>query len=307
MMNQQDQAVVLTLAKVLVAAAWADGDLSADEINSMKRELLTKIPDLSAQQWASVAIYMESPVDEAERARLVQELRARITTPLGKQLVSDALNELVAADGQVSDAERAAVDEVRAAIEGGNSSGMGKISRLFKGRSTPPPTATSAPNREQYLDEFVKNRVYYVIRRRLEQGGIAPKLSDAEIRKLSLAGGLMAVVARTNPDVTGDEQAAMLGLLQQNWHLNPEQAGFLVDVALAQQPDDLDSFRLADAFAAVSDYDERAQLVDALFAIAAADHAVNNDEVEKIRNIANALVLTHQRFIEAKLKATRPV
>jgi len=218
-MNQQDQAVVLTLAKVLVAAAWADGELSHDEINSMKRELLTKIPDLSAQQWASVAIYMESPVDDAERARLVQELRARITTPLGKQLVFDALDELVAADGQVSDAERAAVAEVRAAIESGNSAGLGRVSRLFKGRSAPSPATTSAPNREDYLDDFVKNRVYYVIRRRLEQGGITPKLSDAEIRKLSLAGGLMAVVARTNPDVTGDEQAAMLATLQQNWRL----------------------------------------------------------------------------------------
>ncbi len=294
------------MAKVLVAAAWADGELSHDEINSMKRDLLTKIPDLSAQQWASVAIYMESPVDDAERARLVQELRARITTPLGKQLVFDALDELVAADGQVSDAERAAVAEVRAAIENGNSAGLGRVSRLFKGRSAPSAAATSAPNREDYLDDFVKNRVYYVIRRRLEQGGIAPKLSDAEIRKLSLAGGLMAVVARTNPDVTGDEQAAMLATLQQNWRLNSEQASFLVDVALSQLPGDLDSFRLADAFAAASDYDERGQLVDALFAIAAADHAVNDDEVEKIRIIANTLVLTHQRFIEAKLKATRP-
>ncbi|MBE2235234.1 MAG: TerB family tellurite resistance protein [Anaerolinea sp.] len=293
------------MAKVLVAAAWADGELSHDEINSMKRELLTKIPDLSAQQWASVAIYMESPVDDAERARLVQELRARITTPLGKQLVFDTLNDLVAADGQVSDAERAAVAEVRAAIESGNSAGLGRVSRLFKGRSAPPPAATSAPNREDYLDDFVKNRVYYVIRRRLEQGGITPKLSDAEIRKLSLAGGLMAVVARTNPDVTGDEQAAMLATLQQNWHLNSEQASFLVEVALSQLPGDLDSFRLADAFAAASDYDERGQLVDALFAIVAADHAVNDDEVEKIRIIANTLVLTHQRFIEAKLKATR--
>ncbi len=94
--NQQDQAVILTLAKVLVAAAWADGELSNDEINSMKRDLLTKIPNLSTQQWASVAIYMDSPVDEAERTRLVQQLRSQITTPLGKQLVFEALDDLVA-------------------------------------------------------------------------------------------------------------------------------------------------------------------------------------------------------------------
>lgn len=305
-MNQQDQAVILTLAKVLVAAAWADGQLSSDEINSMKRELLTRIPNLSTQQWASVAIYMDSPVDEAERSRLIQQLRSQITTPLGKQLVFDALDALVAADGRVSDEERRVSEEVRVAIESGNAGGLGKVARLFKGRSPAQPAPAQAPNREVYLDDFVKNRVYYVIRRRLEQGGIVPKLSDAEIRKLSLAGGMMAVVARANPQVAEAEQAAMLSTLQQHWRLNGEQAAFLVDVATSQLPGDLDSFRLADKFAAVSDYDERGQLVDALFAIAAADGAVIDDEIETIRVIANSMVLSHERFIEAKLKATRP-
>jgi uncharacterized tellurite resistance protein B-like protein len=303
-MNPQDQAVVLTLAKVLVAAAWADGELSHDEVNSMKRDLLTRIPNLSTQQWASVAIYIDSPVDEAERSRLVQQLRSQITTPLGKQLVFDALDALVAADGQVGEEERRVVDEIKAAIESGNASGMGRMGRLFKGRSAPVPAAVQGPNREVFLDEYIQNRVYFVIRRRLDQAGVAPKLSDAEIRKLSLAGGMMAVVAHTNPQVTADEQAAIKATLQQNWRLNDEQAAFLIDVAVSQQPADLDSFRLADGFAAVSDYDERGQLVDALFAIAAADGAVNNDEVEAIRALANAMVLTHERFIEAKLKAT---
>ncbi len=304
--NQQDQAVILTLAKVLVAAAWADGDLSAEEVNSMKRELLTKIPNLSTQQWASVAIYIDSPVDEAERARLIEELRVRITTPLGKQLVFDALDALVVADGRVTEEEQRVVAEVKAAIAAGNSSGMGKISRLFKGRSAPAPAVVAGPNREAYLDDYIQNRVYYVIRRRLDEARVAPKLSDAEIRKLSLAGGLMAVVARANPQVTAAEQTAMLGALQQHWRLTDEQAAFLVDVATSQQPSDLDGFRLADGFAVVSDYDERGQLVDVLFAIAAADGGVNNDEIETIRTIANSLVLPHERFIQAKLKATRP-
>lgn len=301
-MHQNDQAVILTLAKVLVATAWVDGGLSSDEINAMKFDLLSRIPNLSAQEWASVAIYMDSPVDEAERTRLVQQLRSQITTPAGKQLVYDALDALVAADGQVTDEERRVADEVKAAIESGSTGSLGRVSRLFKGRSAPAAAASAAPNREAYLDDYIKNRVYYVIRRRLEQAGVVPKLSDAEIRKLSLAGGMMAVVARTNPQVADQEQTAMLATLQQAWHLNDEQAAFLVDVAVSQLPADLDSFRLADGFAAVSSADERGQLVDSLFAIAAADGAVNNDEIETIRNLANTMVVPHERFIEAKLK-----
>ncbi len=307
-MNPHDQAVILTLAKVLVATAWVDGDLSNDEINAMKFDLLSRIPNLSTQQWASVAIYIDSPVDEAERTRLIEQLRTDITTPLGKQLVFDALDTLVAADGRVTDEERRVVAEVKAAIESGSSASLGRLSRLFKGRSTPAPAVTSAtaPNREAYLDDYIQNRVYYVIRRRLEQAGVVPKLSDADIRKLSLAGGMMALVARTNPQLAEPEQAAMLTTLQETWHLNDEQAAFLVDVAVSQLPADLDGFRLADGFAAVSDYDERGQLIDSLFAIAAADGTVNNDEIETIRGLSNTLVLTHERFIEAKLKVMTP-
>jgi uncharacterized tellurite resistance protein B-like protein len=249
---------------------------------------------------------MDSPVDEAERTRLIQQLRSKITTPLGKQLVFDALDALVAADGRISEEEHRIVEEIKASFESGSSSSLGKVSRLFKDRSATAPAVAAGPNREIFLDDYIQNRVYYVIRRRIDQAGVAPKLSDAEIRKLSLAGGMMAVVARANPQVTADEQAAMKVTLQQNWRLNDEQAAFLIDVAVSQQPADLEGFRLADGFAGVSDYDERGQLVDALFAIAASDGAVNNDEIETIRGLANAMVLTHERFIEAKLKATRP-
>jgi uncharacterized tellurite resistance protein B-like protein len=306
-MNQHDQTVILTLAKVLMATAWVDGDLSSDEINAMKFDLLSRIPNLSTEQWASVAIYMDSPVDDAERARLIQQLRAEVSTPAGKQLVFDALDSLVAADGQVTDEERRVADEVKAAVESGSTASLGRISRLFKGRSAPAAAPAAGPNREAYLDDYIKNRVYYVIRRRLEQAGIVPKLSDADIRKLSLAGGMMALVARTNPQLAEQEQAAMLTTLHETWHLNDDQAAFLVDVAVSQQPADLDGYRLADGFAAVSNYDERAQLVDSLFAIAAADGALNNDEIETIRTLANTMVVTHERFIEAKLKVTGSV
>jgi uncharacterized tellurite resistance protein B-like protein len=94
-------------------------------------------------------------------------------------------------------------------------------------------------------------------------------------------------------------------MLQQHWQMDGDQAHFLVDVALLQVPADLDSFRLADEFAAVSDLDERGKLVDVLFAIAAADGEVTRDETETIRGLANAMVLTHERFIAAKLRGAR--
>lgn len=292
--------LILTLAKVLVAAAWADGDLAPDEINSMK-EVLSRLPHLTAREWASVDIYMASPVGETERSRLVEELRQQVTTPDNKQVVFAALDDLAMADGVVSEQERQAIAQIKAAIESGTTGGPAALTRLFRGLVGAPKPA-QGPNREIYLDDFVNNRVYFVMQRRMERGEDALDLPDPVLRKLSLAGGLLAKVAGANPEISGAERAAMVDALRARWPLAPDEAGFVVDVAVAQLPAGMDNFRLADEFAQVSEYEERGQMVDALFAVAAADGAVTDAEVADIRTIAGALSLPHQRFIEAKLR-----
>lgn len=299
-----ERELILSLAKVLVAAAWSDGDLTPDEITSMK-EVLSRLPHLTALDWASVDIYTVAPVDEAERSRLVENLRHQVTTPESKQLVFAALDDLISADGVVSDQERQVVAQIKGAIESGTAGGFGGLSKLFRGLATAPAQA-SGPNREAYLDDFVTNRVYFVMQRRIERGEGTLNLPDAALRKLSLAGGMFARVAGANPEITSAERATMIDLLCQHWPLSPPEAGFVVDVAIAQLPAGIDNFRLADGFAQVSEYEERGQLVDALFALAAADGAVTEAEVEDIREMAGALSLPHQRFIEAKLRVAGP-
>jgi uncharacterized tellurite resistance protein B-like protein len=44
------------------------------------------------------------------------------------------------------------------------------------------------------------------------------------------------------------------------------------------------------------------RFLDVLFSVAVADGYASNAEIEEIRAIANALKLTHQQFIDAKLK-----
>ena len=53
--------VMLSLAKVMVAAAWADGVITNEEINSLK-DLLFHLKGITAQDWAEIDIYVETPV-----------------------------------------------------------------------------------------------------------------------------------------------------------------------------------------------------------------------------------------------------
>jgi uncharacterized tellurite resistance protein B-like protein len=297
-----NERLIMTLAKVLVAAAWADGELTHEEVNSMK-DLLYRLPQLSARQWASLQMYTEAPVGEAERARLVEDLRHAIESPQDRELALRTLDEMMRVDGQVSEEEELAAAEIKAAIESVDVGLLGRLVKGMTGRRTQ--AVANAPNREDYFDDFVKNKVYYGVRRRLDIGEAEMDVGEDVLRTLSLAGGIMAQIAQVNPDVTEPEVATMADALQTHWHLAPEQAAFVAEVAVSETASLLDQHRLARQFANVTSPQERAEFLDVLFAVAAADGEASYAEIEEIRRISRSLKLSHEQFIEAKLKIPR--
>jgi uncharacterized tellurite resistance protein B-like protein len=291
--------LILTLAKVLIAAAWADGELTHEEINSMK-DLLFYLPQLSARQWASLQMYIESPVGDAERERLLEELKFAIRTPRDRELAQQALEEMLHADGDVSAEEEQVAAEIRATID---SVSVDALSRLVKGMTGRRAQALAdAPNREAYLDDFVRNKVYYGVRRRLDLGEAELEVGDDVLRTLSLAGGVMAQVARVNPQISDAEVGTIVDALQTYWHLDADQAAFVAGVAISETASLMDRNRLAREFASVVGPRQRSEFLDVLFAVAAADGVATYEEIEEIRVIARSLKLSHQQFIRAKVK-----
>jgi uncharacterized tellurite resistance protein B-like protein len=163
----------------------------------------------------------------------------------------------------------------------------------------------NAPNREDYLDEYLRNKVYYGVRRRLDLGEAELSMGEEALRTLSLAGGIMAQVAQVNPEISDAELATMVDALQTHWHLESEEAAFVAGVAISETASLLDPYRLAREFADACGPRERAEFLDVLFAIAVADGEASYDEIEEIRSIARSLKLSHEEFIEAKLKIPR--
>ena len=301
MANNADNDLIMALGKVIIAAAWADGEITRNEENSLK-DLLWRLPEVNAQQWNQFDIYLDAPVDAAERERLVGDLRALTASADQRALALAKLDEMVNADGAVSERERAVVDEVRAALETADVGVWGSLSRLLSGRRTQ--AAAAAPNREVYLNDFVRNHVYYRLRQQLAAQNVSWDISDAEMRRLGLAGGLLALVAQTSEGVTAEERSAMAEVLRSAWGLSLESATFVVEVAVADG-ERLDFYRLVREFSAVTTEEERQRFLDALFTVAAADDKASFDETEQIRLISQGLKLSHAEFIDAKLKVPR--
>jgi len=88
-----DKSFILELGKLLIAASWADGTLSTEEVNGLK-ELLFQLPDISGEEWMELELYMASPVSESERTRLMDRVLGSMTSRAHKDMALKALENL---------------------------------------------------------------------------------------------------------------------------------------------------------------------------------------------------------------------
>lgn len=296
---------IMALAKVIIAAAWADGEMSHEEVNSLK-DLLFAMPEMTARDWAKLEIYMHSPVTEADRARLVADLKAALSNPREKALAISKLEEMASADAVVTEEEHAVVEEIKNAVQEVDVSIFGRVGRLLRG---PVNRRTQAVDRghtrELFLDDFIKNRIFYDLRRHQSKEQADLDIPESEVRKLSLAGGLMARVAYVDSEVTDEEFDHMLAAMQQGWEISRDAAALVAEIAVDQISKDLDFYRLTRQFFERTNEAERVRFLDVLFAVADADGRVSHEEIEEIRIISKMLKLTHRQFIQAKLKIPR--
>jgi uncharacterized tellurite resistance protein B-like protein len=297
--------LAMALAKVVIAAAWADGNLAPEEVNSLKNMLAEAGQTvgsgemaLTMQDWAELDIYLYSPVGPDERRRLVEELAANLRGPRDRALAFEALDQLLSADRVTTDDERRVAGEIRAALEradAGPLAAFGTLLRRGFGVKAP------GPNREQYLDEFLNNRVYYAVRVRL---GKAPEedlgIPAEEARKLALAGGILATVARVDANVAEAERERIVAALEQGWGLSRDRATLVAEAAIEESKANLDPYTLTYTFAQSTTVEERVRFLDALFAVAAADGGISSEESAEISRIANAIRLEQRHFVEAK-------
>jgi uncharacterized tellurite resistance protein B-like protein len=295
--------LILTLGKVIIATAWVDEHVSKEEIDSLK-DLTFRLPELTSSQWAELEMYIETPVGEPERFRLVTELQQLIKTDDDLNLATQALDDLINADGAVTPEEEAVVASVKSSLRkgGGNFfSGLsGFVTNLLQRRSG---ALVDAPNREDHFEDYMKNKVYYKVQQRLERDGASLEIADAELRKLCLAGGIMAQVARVNAQITDEEFDTIAGTLQTGWRLSRTEAVFITEVAISEAVTSFDKLRLAREFLKVTRPGEPKQFLEILFGIAAADGDISADEAEHIRSIARTLLLSNKEFTTARKQA----
>jgi len=292
---------IMNLAKLLIAAAWADGDLQNEEINALK-DLLFTLEDVTGEEWAHLEIYMDSPVSPKERKKLLSTVLEQIKSQQDKELVISTIENLVQSDGIVTGDEITFLEEVKKGVLDVDTGVLSRLSKMIKTAvARRGDKYNAAAQRESQIDDYIDNNIYYHLKAESEKKGIKFDLPAQQIKKLCLAAGLLARIAAVDSDISENEKQTIKEVFSTQWRLSEQQAEIVTQISCDRTLKGLDYFRLSRGFFECTTLDERRNFIKCLFQIANASEKTSYDETEEIRKIAISLKLTHKDFIEAKL------
>jgi len=106
------QNLSLSLAKVMIAAAWADGEVQPEEVKCLK-EFILNMPGMDEDVWRHLDVYMSMPIDEDERLQLLEDLSLVVRSSEDEVFVLNALDMVFKADGVVSQEEFRTIEQVK--------------------------------------------------------------------------------------------------------------------------------------------------------------------------------------------------
>jgi|GEM_PF-1463965 len=281
----------LALLKVLIAASWADSRISHAEMNYVKA--LAQRFDLADSDWLELEPYLEEPPTDQEIDNLFRDLLRRIAAPSSRAKVVGHIEQLLKADNAMTAEEHDFLEQYSLILREASTVELlvGRMKSLFQRR---PPAAPLD------LNEFLSNKVLFKLRRRIGAAQVTP-----DMHRLCLIGGLMGIVARADGEIDERELQEIRRQLQSRGTFSAEALEILTAVIDEQSVRGLDRSRLIAELSRQITFEQKIDLLDLLFAVAAANGSLTHAELEELRGISAALHLSHRQYIDAKLRARR--
>jgi hypothetical protein len=205
----------ISLIRVLIALAWADGEISHEELNFLK-DFMFKF-DFTGEEWAQIEMYMEDPVPPEEAEALIQDFIQKIGPFEERQAVISALEGLMRVDSMTTAAEREFLERFTAVLKQTLPPTvlLSGIRGLFKQTVFKP---VHGSKRSEELYDFLNNRVLFKVRRKLEREKLTLEGHPDQLAYATLFGGLLAHVASVHKAM-GEKE---LDVLKRHLHLKKD-------------------------------------------------------------------------------------
>ena len=295
----------ISFLRVLIAAAWADGEITYEEMNAIK-EYFRQL-DLTDDEYTALEPYLTDPLPDHE-ARLVIEDFLRGASGGERETVLAALRDLFAADGDLDPAEVDFMDELERGQEQISTVAVfvGRLKQLWRGKSEGSGAGDDGRfRRSELVDEFVRNRVLYQVKRRLlEAGGDLDADAEDELRWVCALGALLGRVALADRDFADVEKERIAEVLDSSGGLHRRDVVLVTDIVESEILRGVDSFPFVRELADAAGPRDRERVLALLFEVAAADGDISHAESEEIRAIAKALKLDREQVNAARARAS---
>lgn len=299
------------LGRALVAAAWTDGSLDAEERRALE-DLLFGLPDLSIEAWRLLEQDMASPVSDADRRRRFAALHDAIADEPDRELCRNVMALLVGRASPLGESDQEALEglleELAQAPEEKGEGILGKLGGWLKAPLQA--RARALASHEQSESRFTRDvrlQILEKVRERLGWNPGAVDIDDDQLNLLCLMGAILARVADADHDVNDDEFDGIRQALTEHLDVDMLSASIVTEIATGEISEALDTYALVREYFHRTTEEERLRFLDAMFAVAAADDHVSTVEMEEIRLITQGMLLSHRQFIDAKVKVPKRI
>jgi hypothetical protein len=131
------------------------------------------------------------------------------------------LESLFQADGIISDEERTILEDIRKGVSDVSTGIVTRLSRMMKGAvGKRVQMYNTATQRDSNIDDYIKNTVYYELKSEIEKKGITIELPEQKIKKLCLAGGLLARISAVDSEISDEERQSIKQVLSADWGMS---------------------------------------------------------------------------------------
>jgi len=285
----------IALLKVLAAASWADGRLDNEEVNRIKELMLAY--DLQAEDVHEVEALLEAPVSYARCEELTRDLLGMLSTKGEREAVLDEVERIFRADGRIDPEEREVLEGLKGIMEAMNSVDhfMGRITGVFRRVFAARAPGGSPGELTEYLKNTVLQRLDDV-----SQGGWRTQVEPGNLNRYTLFGAVLGRVADVEDGISDEELAKVRAILADRFGLQPPLLDWTVQAVREASSARMDRQALLSEYNRIADMAQRKALLDAAFAVAAADGTVGKAELEELRLISNFLWIDPRDFADIR-------
>lgn len=229
--KKDSRAFNVQLGKLLIAAAWSDGEVNRAELNCLK-SLVLQMPNITFEDWRKLKIYLAYPITANEQDSIVSEFVSQVYIGNHKKRALQAIIEIIEADGQVTIEEKTFAEEIEKAISKGCSSLLRTIKFfLFKSSILAERGWKKKTGRDRLIHEFFDNPIYFVFRKAILVEQLEVDYSKPYLQKVCLFAGILCWLAEKDDAISLEEREKILEILTTRCELNEKLASCILRVA----------------------------------------------------------------------------